>query len=68
MKILRRIKHAVKMNRLQKKFNYAIGKMKEHEQDADQSEWKSWANLNMAYLMLMVQEVNEYTQKIKKEP
>lgn len=67
MRLLKRIQHDIKMIRLRKKFNYVIGKMKEHEQDADASEWKSWANLNLVYLMLMNEEVNEYARKIGKE-
>lgn len=66
MKLFTRIQHDIKMKRLRKKFDYVIGKMKEHEHDADSREWKSWANLNLVYLMLMDKEVNEYGQKIKK--
>lgn len=64
MAILRRIQHDIKMRRLRKNFNYVIGKMKEHEQDADPSEWKKWASLNLVYLGLMEIEVNEYALKI----
>ncbi len=66
MRLLRRIQHDIKMKKLHKKFDYVIGKMKEHENDVDSREWKSWANLNLLYLMLMDKEVNEYGQKIKK--
>lgn len=64
MILLKKIKHNTKMKRLRKKFNYVIGKMEENKHDTD--EWKSWANLNLVYLMLMEKEVIEYSQKIKK--
>lgn len=63
MAMLRRIKHDMKMRRLRKNSNYAIGKMKEHEQDVDSSEWKKWASLNLVYLGLMINETNEYALK-----
>lgn len=62
---IEKIQHNVKMRRLRKKFNYVVGKMKEHENDADSTEWKQWATLNLLYLMLMDNEVNQYSLKIK---
>ena len=62
---IEKIQHNVKMRRLRKKFNYVVGKMKEHENDADSTEWKRWETLNLLYLMLMDNEVNQYSLKIK---
>lgn len=55
------------MRRLSKRFDYVIGKMKEHEHDADSKEWRAWAQLNLLYLMLMDKEVNDYALKNKIE-
>ena len=62
---IEKIQHNVKMRRLHKKFNYVVGKMKEHEHDVDLTEWKQWATLNLIYLMLMDNEINQYSLKIK---
>ena len=62
---IEKIQHNMKMRRLHKKINYVIGKMKEHAKDADSTEWKKWAELNLLYLLLMVDEVNQYSLKIK---
>lgn len=62
---LRTIQHNIKMKRLRKKFYYVIGKMMEHEHDTDLIEWKAYATLNLMYLQLMDNEVNEYAHKIK---
>lgn len=67
MKLLKRIQHDIKMRNLRKKFDYAIGKMKEHEHDVDSKEWILWAKLNLIYVMLMEKEVLEYAQTIKEE-
>lgn len=65
MKILKKINHYIEMRRLRKKFDYVIGKMKEHEHDADPTKWKAWARLNMMYLRLMDRELEEYKQQIE---
>lgn len=64
-KIVRRIQHNVKMKRLNKKIDYVFGKMKEHEKNTDSREWRSWAQLNLMYIMLMSNEVEKYAQKIE---
>ena len=62
---IEKIQHNIKMRRLRKKINYVIGKMKEHKKDADSMAFIQWANLNLPYLMLMDNEVNQYSSKIK---
>lgn len=64
-KIVRRIQHNVKMKRLNKKIDYVFGKMKECEKNTDSREWRSWAQLNLMYIMLMSNEVEKYAQKIE---
>ena len=48
---IEKIQHNMKMRRLRKKFNYVIWQMKEHAKDADSTEFKKWAELNLLYLM-----------------
>lgn len=64
--LIQKIKHDIKMKRLRKNIDYAFGKMREHEYDADSHEWKDWATLNLVYLSLMNEEVNSYADFLGK--
>lgn len=66
MYIIKRIKHDIKMRRLNRNIDYALSKMKQHESDVDSREWKSWAHLNLMYLMLLTDEMNTFSQQIRR--
>lgn len=64
-KLLLRIRHKRKLKRLQRSFDYTIGKMREHTHDIDPTEWTQWVKLGMAYLVMMDEELTKYAQKMR---
>lgn len=60
MRIVKRIRHDIKMRKLNKKLDEIFDKMKQHESDVDATEWLRWANLGLMYTMAMETEVEKY--------
>lgn len=64
-KLLLRIQHERRLRRLIRKFNYAIGKMRDYEYDIDSTEWLLWAQSVLVYSAEIDNEVIKYAQILR---